>query len=373
VKKEIIVINDIEMGGGTITDDFISDKSLAKLILSLKKRKHPVDLVLNGDTFDFLKCPYIINGNKSYPRHITEEISLNKLNLAYRAHKKVFTALQSFLANKKHHVYFTIGNHDQDLHFKAVQNEIKILLKEKQRVYFGTAYDKHKTYIEHGQEYDINKIKTPFCMYKGKKILNMPWVSFSIINTLLKVKEEHPFLQRIQPVPLLFTYHKKIKRKIHFNSIKYFLYSIIYYPLRHYHDPTYHLPKNILREIIKQYRRGTWDIDDIISIYKKKRKQHLHKHKIHIFGHTHRTYIEEQKDFVIINSDAWRDEYILDEDRKLSAKKKYYIKIIHASKLSWSIEHYPISRKKLDFDTVVTDEKEFLKKVAKEEGYHFDH
>ena len=70
-KKEIIILGDIEMGGGTLTDDFISDNTLTKLIYSLCNKNAPVDLVLNGDTFDFLKCPYIVNNAASYPRHIT--------------------------------------------------------------------------------------------------------------------------------------------------------------------------------------------------------------------------------------------------------------------------------------------------------------
>ena len=45
--KEIIVIGDTELGCGDLHDDFISDKLLSKLIRSLAKKKHPVELVLN--------------------------------------------------------------------------------------------------------------------------------------------------------------------------------------------------------------------------------------------------------------------------------------------------------------------------------------
>ena len=107
IKKEVIVIGDIEMGGGTLTDDFISDKALSKTILSLNKRKHPVDLILNGDVFDFIKCPYIVNNKKKYPRHITSEISLGKLRLIYKAHKPVFEALRKFASGKNNRIYFS--------------------------------------------------------------------------------------------------------------------------------------------------------------------------------------------------------------------------------------------------------------------------
>ena len=100
MNKEVIIIGDIEMGGGTLTDDFISDQTLSRLIYSLCNKNVPVDLVLNGDTFDFLKCPYIENQVASYPRHITAEISLAKLRLIYNAHTPVFEALKRFVAEK---------------------------------------------------------------------------------------------------------------------------------------------------------------------------------------------------------------------------------------------------------------------------------
>ena len=115
LEKEIIIIGDIEMGCGNLTDDFISDKALSELIKELSKRKHPVDLIFNGDTFDFLKCPYFDKNRLTYPRHVTEKISLSKLNLIYHAHSKVFEALENFINNKKHQIYFIFGNHDFDL------------------------------------------------------------------------------------------------------------------------------------------------------------------------------------------------------------------------------------------------------------------
>ena len=101
LEREIISLGDVEMGAGNLTDDFISDRLLAELIIELCKRPHEIDLVFNGDTFDFLKCPYFKVNQLSYPRHITEDISLNKLNLIYHAHNKVFRALKKFFKNKK--------------------------------------------------------------------------------------------------------------------------------------------------------------------------------------------------------------------------------------------------------------------------------
>ena len=150
LNKEIIVLGDIEMGAGNLTDDFISDNALSELIRELSQRSHPVDLVLNGDTFDFLKCPYLLHNKLTYPRHITQEISLAKLNLIHRAHQKVFKALKKFTDKKQHQLFFTIGNHDFDLLYKEVQKEIKKLLGNNQNIYFCTKYQYSGVYIGHG-------------------------------------------------------------------------------------------------------------------------------------------------------------------------------------------------------------------------------
>ena len=75
MKKQILIFGDIEMGAGNLTDDFISDKTLSRLILEFARRDHPIDLVLNGDIFDFLKAPSQLCPTL-YPRHITKDVSL---------------------------------------------------------------------------------------------------------------------------------------------------------------------------------------------------------------------------------------------------------------------------------------------------------
>ena len=95
--QHIIILGDIEMGAGNLTDDFISDTVLASSILAWSKLPGPVDLVLNGDTFDFLKCPSQLQPTTIYPRHITAEISLAKLKLIQAAHRDMAGLLTTAL------------------------------------------------------------------------------------------------------------------------------------------------------------------------------------------------------------------------------------------------------------------------------------
>ena len=191
--KEIIILGDIEMGGGTNTDDFISDKALSRLIYSLCNKNIPVDLVLNGDTFDFLKCPHIIDGKATYPRHITSEISLAKLRLIYRAHTRVFEALKRFAAEKKNRLFFIVGNHDPDLVHPKVQEEIRVLLDSCDNIIFSFYYNEHHVHAEHGHQYDfLNKVNEQrlFLNYKGQRILSIPWIAFGITSKFMYLKEK---------------------------------------------------------------------------------------------------------------------------------------------------------------------------------------
>lgn len=376
MKKEVIILGDIELGGGTLTDDFVSDRALVTLISSLTKKKMNIDLVLNGDTFDFLKCPYINNKEiKTYPRHITEDISLAKLKLIYKAHHQVFNAWKKFVRKKGNNIFFIFGNHDHDLFFKEVQHEIKKLLgMNHKNVFFKMFYNENKIYAEHGHQYDfLNKVsmKQAFLKYKSKPILNISWIALGLISNFMILKEEHPFLERVRPLPRLFSHHKLVAKKISWRTLRYFFMSIVYYPIRYFYDPTYTFPRALFNEFYRRMKDQHWDVDKIVDKFKKKHKRTLAKNKIYVLSHIHEKYIEEKEGWVIIHPDTWRDEYILKEDTKeLVPKIKSYVKIVvWKDELEWKVVNHSISRKILHFDHVQHNEHGFIELVKNEEGY----
>ena len=368
-------MGDIELGGGTLTDDFISDKTLCRLIDTFSKKKIPVDLVLNGDTFDFIKCPLLVKNEAIYPRHISPDISLKKLRLMMEAHSPVFASLKAFVSKPQNKLYFIVGNHDYDLIFALVQKELRSCLESKENVFISMAYRQHSVYIEHGQQYDIfNRInlRRIFVKYHGKRILNLPW-SFGVLNKFMGLKETHPFVERITPRVSLFAYYKPVEKKITLAAIKYFMASIFYYPFRYYSDPTYSLPSGIFSHLLKGFRNLKWEIDSIIDIFKKRKKRLLKKNKIMVLGHIHSTYVEEKRRYVLIHPGSWRDEYKIDSLKgRLLPKPKRYVHItVNEDKLEWELISVPVKRKIIHFHEIVEHEKEFIKKVAEEEGYNF--
>jgi UDP-2,3-diacylglucosamine pyrophosphatase LpxH len=371
--KEIIVIGDVEMGAGNLTDDFIADKDLAELIVELSERNHPVDFILNGDTFDFLKCPSKLTPKTEYPRHITKKISIEKLRLIHRAHKPVFDALCKFVAQKGKVVYFILGNHDHDLVYPEVQDKIKKILHNEENVKFpGLKYKKHKVYVEHGHVYDFvsrPNLKKLFLKHKGESILNFPFVSFGFLGRMMRMKENHPFIERINPKPALLTHHRVVMKKININTMKYFLKSLVYYPFRFYSDPTYSVPTHMIREFYRRFRTSHFDIDDVLTIFKKKKRKI--KYKIYVLGHEHEKRVSKGRKRVIILPGTWRDEYDFNsKTRELVPRKKRYIQIlVEGGEPSYQLIDIPLHRSILDFDEVIKNEIKFVKLAAKEENF----
>ncbi len=373
--KEIYIFGDIEMGGGTLTDDFISDRTLSALFRSFAKRKEATDLVLNGDTFDFLKCPYVDSlGRRSYPRHITADISLSKLSLIEKAHAEVFSALRQFVARKNHRLFFIIGNHDHDLFFLRIQQRIKDVLNSRGNVFFRMFYNEHQLHVEHGHQFDfLNRInhKKEFINYHGEKILNIPWISFGLISNFMTIKEEHPFLERIKPLPVLFSHHRVVAKKVSWRTFEYFAKSVAYYPLRYCFDPTYSFPRSLFREFYRRFKNRHWDVDQIVQVFKRRKRRVLHKNKVYVLGHIHEKYVEEKEGYVIIHPDTWRDEYTFEGDTgNLVPKGKRYVKVmVYDDYVDWGLVDVPIIRKVLSYGAVERNEHLFITLVAKEEGY----
>ena len=373
-EREIIVLGDIEMGGGTLTDDFISDNALSELVLKLSHRPHPVDLVFNGDTFDFLKCPYIINQTTTYPRHITPEISMAKLELMHAAHKKVFDALHLFVRKSKNNIYFIIGNHDYDLSYPQVQHQLKEYLGHHHNIFFSFQYEKHQVYAEHGHQYDLlNKInyKLMFLTYEGKRILNLPWASFGLISKYMHVKEQYPFMERIFPRPALLSWNRNIRKMVTFHSIRYIFLTLFYYPIRYAFDPTYTFPKKLFWNFFRRIKTKRWETDNIVSIFRKDKKHLLRKNKILIFGHNHRYSIKQKRKYVLIQLDCWRDEYLINSKAGLlTPKVKDYAQIlITTAGPQWKVLQYPVKRSLFKLRSMTRDEIKYLRKAAKEEGF----
>lgn len=163
------------------TKDFYIDESLVQFLAHIqaearkenetKNKNHHVELILNGDIFDFdsvmslpEKAIYKINWLETrrglFPR---QEKSLFKIKTILEEHKPFVTAMQNFL-NNGNRIVIIPGNHDVELHFPEVQQYIRKALEvsdeiQKNLIFTSWFYISNKdTLIEHGNQQD------PYCI-----------------------------------------------------------------------------------------------------------------------------------------------------------------------------------------------------------------
>ncbi len=139
--------------------------------LNNKSCGETVELVLNGDIFDFDSVtqkpespPYRVSWfEKKTGLKPQEEKSVFKIKKILNNHSVWVEALSWFI-NQGHRVVFIIGNHDLELHWQAVQKqileELKLTKGQKQQVRFNEWFyiSNKDTLIEHGNQYD------PYCL-----------------------------------------------------------------------------------------------------------------------------------------------------------------------------------------------------------------
>lgn len=155
------------------TRQFFFDDIFTNFLQEIEKKAKgdSVELILNGDIFDFdsvLKIPdepvfrvsRLEKKRGLYPR---SERSCFKIKVILEDHSVFVKALREFV-RRGHRVVFVIGNHDLELHFADVQREIRHALdltevQQKQIRFVEWFYISNEdTLIEHGNQYD------PYCL-----------------------------------------------------------------------------------------------------------------------------------------------------------------------------------------------------------------
>lgn len=155
------------------TKEFFFDQQFVDFLNMIEKKAQgePVELVLNGDIFDFdsvmthpLEAPFRVNYFEKIRGLFPQpEKSTYKVKRILEEHSVFFEALVNFI-EKGHRAIFIIGNHDVELHYRDVQTAIRKHLNlsqegEKRMRFIEWFYiSNNDTLIEHGNQYD------PYCL-----------------------------------------------------------------------------------------------------------------------------------------------------------------------------------------------------------------
>ena len=309
----LVVMSDIEMGNGGHTDDFPHSDFLGELIISYngpRYRDLPVELVFNGDTFDLLKTPW----QGAFPSHITAAIALGKLSQVAAAHPAFFAALRTFLAhpNAERRVQFTVGNHDAELVFPEVQDEVRRLCGGDPRVLFpGFRLAIGKVLIEHGSQRDrmfqVDEAQ-PFIEFGGERILHISWGAAALLETVIPLRELLGFHERLKPREQVLQLVPEINEFLTGRFRSYWLRDFWrgYFRDR---DPTKELTWPMFKEVLWRFSSHSTDVqlqEGLVARLAQSDEFHLY-----VLGHTHEARWTSFGDRKILTAGCLRNEYML--------------------------------------------------------------
>ncbi|MFN3197690.1 MAG: hypothetical protein ACE366_04640 [Bradymonadia bacterium] len=311
----VVSISDFELGDGSLLDDFPQSEWAAELLTTWARPPYldtPVDLVLNGDTFDCSKTP--LDG--WHPHLVDEQIALAKLKRIANAHKPFFEALSIFLTagSAPRNVYFITGNHDFELSFPAVHAEIRRLCGGGEGVHFpGFELRLGPIFFEHGAQHDPMfqiDAEAPLLDYKGRSILNLPWGTVSIAQAVMAYQPDFCHLDRIKPKPILLERVPECKTWLATAFKRYWT--------RHYlkdlvlaRDPLKTLSWPMLKELLKRFTSMNPDVQLDLGAH-----AWLHdatRPQVTVVAHTHEPGLWTYADRRVVQTGCMRNEYIIGE------------------------------------------------------------
>lgn len=208
-KKLKLVVSDLHVGLGRTLEngqlnkleEFYFDEKFAEFLhyyTTGKYSEHEVELILNGDIFNFLQVDY----RGHYLTVLTEPICLDILQRIIKGHPIFMKALRDFAAKPGNVLTYVVGNHDQAMLWpstRALLNEIcGTTIRYKNLVYFFDG-----VHIEHGHMHEAANRLDPRKFFLKKNlpepILNLPFGSHFFVEFVLKVKQRHPHVDKIRP------------------------------------------------------------------------------------------------------------------------------------------------------------------------------
>jgi UDP-2,3-diacylglucosamine pyrophosphatase LpxH len=171
-----IVVSDFHLGAGppdigqNPLEDFIADEAFAYFLETLRAESErdnkEVELIINGDFFEFLQVPAVaeFDPERTYPPEAyydsSPASSIKRLDLITAGHPIVFDALADFIQVEAPRRRMTLikGNHDVNLFWPRVKQRLREALgatgRRASMLLFAERYvSRENIYVEHGHQY----------------------------------------------------------------------------------------------------------------------------------------------------------------------------------------------------------------------------
>lgn len=306
----VVVISDIEMGAGGAIDDFPQSPWLLDWLEQLPEADR-LDLVFNGDTFDFLKTT--VDG--LFPRHIDPVIALAKWQRIEAAHSVFLEGLGRWLlAEPDRHAHFVVGNHDLELQFPEVWEALAARIGAPKRTHYrGLSMEIGELHIEHGQQTDtlfqVDPL-IPLLDFEDRRLLNLPWGAVALLDVALPYRDLVFHLDRLKPRHRVFELVPEA-RKLAIDAYWRYWTRDWWVDLLH-GDPLKKVSWGLFREVL--YRLGSGDAEIAPSQVWYARMDAAAHTRVWCVGHYHRPGWWERADRKVVFTGAFRNEFAVEQD-----------------------------------------------------------
>jgi UDP-2,3-diacylglucosamine pyrophosphatase LpxH len=170
------VVSDFHLGAGPPDisenpfEDFVADEAFAHFLETLRiesdRDNKEVELIINGDFFEFLQVPAVDEYDPRHPypteayHDSSQTSSIKRLDLITAGHPLVFDALADFphVEAPRRRMTLIKGNHDVNLYWPGVKKRLREILgatgRRASMLLFAERYvSRESIYVEHGHQY----------------------------------------------------------------------------------------------------------------------------------------------------------------------------------------------------------------------------
>ena len=250
-----------------------------------------VELIINGDYFDFLNVP--IHGE--FEESITEKMAIYKTEAIIKGHPQVMEALRRFAAHPGKTITYLVGNHDGELFFPSVRERITqewdpegkfpsrkvVLVANRDRLTYEGGVE-----VRHGNQFEaanmMNFEKPILSEYVDEPILNLPWGSIYVLKIINRMKWERAYVDKVRPVKVFILFGLILDPWF---TIRFCALTAFYFiKTRFVYSPKRRSRLKVTMDIFKQETKLSHDLEsearELLTV-----RSDL---KTVIFGHTHR-------------------------------------------------------------------------------------
>jgi UDP-2,3-diacylglucosamine pyrophosphatase LpxH len=350
IQKVVLVISDLHLSAGkmikgkrNLLEDFHFDNELIDFLNYYSFGDYQdieVELVINGDFFDFLAVPYVEFYDDEF---WSETAAIEKLKMIMNAHIGVLDALKRFLSKPEKKIVYIIGNHDAEFVFDSLKDEFLNYFGElKKKIILSNSISTHipvkGVCIQHGHQYEraheFDQENAVIETLNGEKYFIPPWGSYYVTNVINKYKQERSFINAVRPIKH-FIIHGILFDT--FFTVRFILSNIYYFfMVRFWH---FYMTKSSLKQVFEDLMREL----ELFQDYESLTRQFFENHpdsKVLIVGHTHNPTLRIFNDGTIfINTGTWTRMVNLDLGQWNNSNVLTYAKILVKSK-EYSIEEF---------------------------------